>query len=78
MTDNGGPAFPAWDPVNQQLNDGLSKREWFAGMIASADLANASAGNLATSNSVEQCLPLARLYYRMADAMIAAGKEVQS
>lgn len=67
MKDNGGPAFPFDNAIDGW--DGMSLRDWFAGMVLQGDLANPSVG-------FETPETAAKSAYEQADAMIAErGKE---
>ncbi len=57
--DDGGPAFP--HPSGAQGCDGLTKRDWFAGLALQAGFGSA----LVASERAVWC-------YQMADAMLAA------
>ena len=71
--DDGGPAFPSeqgetengrW---NQTYDPGMSLRDYFAGQVAGAVVADM----LTTPGSDNTCLPLAaKLSYALADAML--------
>lgn len=75
--EDGGPAFPH---DNQELGDrhrvaqpGMSLRDWFAGQCAAAALVNARGIDEATA---DMAFPLvARLSYKMADALLASRSE---
>ena len=76
--DDGGPAYP-WEDVKDTAGEprptpGMSLRDHFAGQILAGCMANPSDGYLKFSNRQEDLVDLAGLYYRMADAMIAARK----
>ncbi|MDD2707533.1 MAG: hypothetical protein PHV34_05940 [Verrucomicrobiae bacterium] len=75
---DGGLAFPV---QGMQLQDGrwsrdtefgMTLRDYFASKAMQGDLANNENGALSLTTTGEQYLNLARLYYRMADAMLKA------
>jgi hypothetical protein len=68
--DNGGPAFPNRGdntPTNQ-IYDGMSLRDWFAGMALS--------GTIETNASADDAR-FAQWAYNVADAMLAARKDTK-
>ncbi len=65
LTYTGGPAFPV--PTSAVPFLGLSKREWFAGMALQGMIASGDAND----NPVGV---IAQEAYKLADAMIRAGK----
>lgn len=76
------PAFPGGIPIGQQqLHEGLTKREWFAGMAPPApDLWTVSpmpSGSAATVDDWSEWVVRRAVSwaYTYADAMIAASKE---
>ena len=73
--DDGGPAFPT--PPGQQFNDGMSLRNYIAIQAMQGDWAaqSESTGEWTSEVPEENLLKRARLYYRMADAMIKVSKE---
>ena len=80
--DDGGPAFPVPDSHNangdiQYGHYGMSLRNYIAIQAMQGDWAaqSESTGEWANSTSEEYLLNRARLYYRMADAMIKVSKE---
>lgn len=79
---DGGPAFPVPDSHNangdiQYGHTGMSLRNYIAIKAMQGDWASQSesTGEWANSTSEEYLLNRARLYYRMADAMIKVSKE---
>ena len=74
MKNDGGPVFShSWDPVVYlpDVSDGMSLRDWFAGMIASGFVCTPEANEITVEAFAEVC-------YRDADAMIAErDKNVQ-
>lgn len=75
--DDGGPAFSCLPPAFQVLPDGnvealggegLSIRDWFAGQGLAGAMANAQAHPLGAADISGS---VARLAYRVADAMLA-------
>ena len=67
MTDTGGPAFPtknyaAIQPLAEGYSEGMSLRDWFAGMAMQALILAAK-----TSQDVDL---LSKGAYQMADAML--------
>lgn len=82
--DNGGPAFPhSSQPLDGQgmpmcgeySEWGMSLRDWFAGQALAGDSANSEAGSWGMSVPQSALLERSQLYYRIADAMLAARKE---
>jgi hypothetical protein len=80
--DDGGPAFPIPDShhANGQVQygaNGMTLRDWFAGQALAGEMASQSAekGEYLISCSSETLEKKASLFYRFADAMIAARKE---
>lgn len=66
--DSGGPAFPgSYTGQNGEIrwSDGMSKREWYAGMALQGML---------TNSAVPPEEVLALWAYKISDAMIRAGK----
>ena len=82
--DDGGPAFPVSPKkveagVVYMARDGLSKREWFAGMALQGYLANPTSFGPPVHESDKYNPRLvadvsANFAYMLADAMIKAGK----
>ena len=72
--DNGGPAFPIPGSEREPERGGMTLRDWFAGQALAGDAANSSDGNYSQSASDAQLLNAAKLFYRIADAMIEARK----
>ena len=75
MTDNrkdGGPAFPQKEPLSSDWG-GMTLRDYFAAKVAAGD----AAADTGWSNGVEeaQIADRASLYYRIADAMLAAREK---
>ena len=74
---DGGPAFPhhettsRGEPYHDHL--GMSLRDWFAGQVLAGDMAcqNEQTGYLNAKATDDELRNLAKLYYRIADAMIA-------
>lgn len=75
---DGGPAFPKpHDPypntqgtTRSSSASGMSLRDWFAGQVAAAAIVNATG---VTDDVADEAFPLvARLSYKMADAMLKA------
>ena len=78
--DDGGPAFPILDKANfcgTGYGDGMTLLDHFAGQVAEGD---ASAGGEAWDFGVsdEWLEDRARLYYRIASAMVKVRKEFLS
>lgn len=76
MKHDGGPAFP--QDLQGRRGDnpeyqGMSLRDWFAGQVAAGDAA--ANGGWASRASEDATMPRARLYYRIADAMLKAREE---
>jgi hypothetical protein len=78
--DGGGPAFPgSWHPEigwsTRGMPEGMSLRDWFAGMALQGIIACPEPAPDA-DNIKELTLILANAAYTYADAMIAARKKV--
>ncbi len=73
--DDGGPAFPT--PPGQQFNDGMSLRNYIAIQAMQGDWASQSesTGGWSSETKEEFLAIRARVYFRMADAMIKVSKE---
>ena len=71
---DGGPAFPTGLTPGHYSQEGMSRRDWFAGQALAGDMANASEGSFSNASSDEHLRARAELLFRMADAMIAAGR----
>lgn len=69
------PAFPAPKEDDQTHWFGLTKREFIAGMIAVGDAANGVEGGWGFRVSDEAIQIRARLYVRLADAILDAVLE---
>lgn len=74
--DDGGPAFPIptlereyWDREQGEPN-GMSLRDWFAGMALQGMMANPECNAMAGQDVARNC-------YRIAEEMIAARKEAR-
>ena len=73
--DDGGPAFPVAPTLNPDGTvwyhgkDGMSLRDWFAGMALQGVLSNSDAFAKMKDQQVAECA------YAAADAMLAARKE---
>lgn len=71
MKDDGGPAFPL--ETSEIKHMGMSLRDWFAGralvVLAEAPTERHATGSCAGVNDI------AEYAYRLADAMIRAGKK---
>ncbi len=79
VTDDGGPAFPVHggtqdDPRNRILMGGMTLRDYFAGQALAGDAANNEEGCFSPGSTHAQLLDQARMYYRIADAMLEARK----
>ena len=61
---DGGPAFPRSDSVYNEGDEGMSLRDWFAGMAMMGINANQSMGTALT------CEDTAKIAYRIADVMM--------
>lgn len=57
--------------------EGMTLRDYFAAKALAGDWANSAEGEVSINLSAESCEGLAHLYYRMADAMLAARGEDQ-
>ena len=73
MTDTGGPAFPtknyaAIQPLAEGYSEGMSLRDWFAGMAMQGMVAKD------TEPSPEQVPIIVQSAYIMADAMLKERK----
>lgn len=64
---NGGPAFPSHGSMGEVAHQGMSLREWYAGM--------AMKGTIAYQGPSERMRERARAAFEMADAMIAEGEK---
>lgn len=77
--DNGGPAFPLQSigPEFQPGHCGMTLRDWFAGQALAGDMAaqNDAAGIFGNDISDKAIRERAAIYFRFADAMLAARKE---
>ena len=76
--DNGGPAFPLAEPGNcVSASEGMSLRDYFAATAMQGDWAaqGVACGMFVPDSDDELFARSARMYYRMADAMLAARKE---
>ena len=73
--DDGVPAFPT--PPGQQFNDGMSLRNYIAIQAMQGDWSaqREYTGEWTIEVSEKNLLNKARLYYRVADAMIKVSKE---
>jgi hypothetical protein len=82
MADESEPAFPsavAVGPagdVHQGQFFGISKREWFAGMALQGILSDARTLEEIGKFSGDGNANIATYCYNLADAMVAAGKEL--
>lgn len=65
--DNGEPAFPVI--MDSYVRAGITKREWFAGMIIQGLIASSNDNLFAVDGS-----HIAKLAYQLADNMIQEGK----
>ena len=73
--EQGGAAFPfaATDPSNVELqSSGMSLRDYFAGQALTGDLSNSEGGIYQNDVDEKYLVTRARLYYRIADALVAA------
>ena len=70
--DDGGPAFPHDEEVKLQVitHNGMSLRDWFAGMALQGTMANPNFNDMAGQDVARSC-------YRIADEMLAARKEAK-
>ena len=64
-----GPAFP------HMSKGGMSKRDYIAAQAMVGDMANSDGGVFGDDAPREVLLKRARLYYRMADAMLEVSAE---
>lgn len=79
---NGGPAFPMphFRLVNGETewgDSGMTMRDWLAGKAMQGDWAaqNEISGTFPDDHTQEELEKRAKLYYRMADAMLAVREE---
>ena len=76
---DGGPAFPSLRELGDiaTTDDGMALRDYFAAKAMQGDWAaqGEACGMFVTDSGDELFARSARLYYRMADAMLAARKE---
>ena len=88
---DGGPAFPTQERTGNSFagddsrlhsetlaHGGMSLRDWFAGQALAGDAANNEEGCFSHKTSDAQLLNQAQLYYRIADAMLAARAKAPS
>lgn len=70
LSDDESPVF------GEVQHPGMTLRDWFAGQALAGDFAaqNEVTGEYTNGTSDETALSRAKLFYRMADAMIAARK----
>lgn len=78
--EDGGPAFPSHGSMGEVVCEGMSLRDYFATKALEGDWASQNINN--TGVFTPECSKTtlersAKMYYRMADAMLAA-REVQS
>jgi hypothetical protein len=74
----GGPAFPTTDQNEIHSGEvGMTLRDYFAAKILEGDTANSheTGGAWPNDSSAESLENRARLYYRMADAMLKVREE---
>ena len=80
MKDDGGPAFPRVEGEHFLGADGMSLRDWFAGMaityVGNLKIESAREGVPLAENDWSQA-GIATLAYDIADAMIAAREKSQ-
>ncbi len=70
--EHGGDAFPcSGNPECDQMLHGMSLRDWFAGMALQGWIASFGEDTQLPDN----CVPMAGLMYKVADAMIKAKGE---
>jgi len=78
VTDDGGPAFPGPSFTQTGYPNGhamgMSLRDWLAGQALAGDAANNEEGCFSPGCTHAQLLDQARMYYRIADAMLEASK----
>lgn len=76
--EDGGPAFQTFRQHAlgsvEEVNPGMSLRDWFAGQALSGLLACDEAGGEGTSRYPELCDAIAEASYAYADAMLIARK----
>ena len=70
--DDGGPAFPVPNDANTNGQEGMSLRDWFAGQALEGYM------SILDSRKNPDYQEDATFMYQMADAMIAARKELHS
>ena len=70
--DDGGPAFPVPNDANTNGQEGMSLRDWFAGHALEGYM------SILDSRKNPDYQEDATFMYQMADAMIAARKELHS
>ena len=81
--DDGGSAFPVagWESPNHGWifgNDGMSLRDWMAGMALQGVMVNAQGlGEMAADERAGLLKQVGTLLYEVSDAMIAARKEAK-
>ena len=76
---DGGPAFPSLRELGDiaTTDDGMAQRDYFAAKAMQGDWAaqGAACGMFVPDSDDELFARSARMYFRMADAMLAARKE---
>jgi hypothetical protein len=78
LINNGGSAFPLHvpgDDFTEYTQQGMTLRDYFAAKCLSGDFVASDEGCYANESTDKVIKERATLYYRFADAMIAARKE---
>ena len=68
--DSGGKAFPSHGTMGEVTHEGMTLRQWFAGMALQVITKNISLEDFVSLQPQE----LADVAFKIADAMIRAGK----
>ena len=79
-TDNGGPAYPSHGSMGEVAYEGMSLRDWYAGLTMQAFTGNMvmndkiTPAKLQASKLIDALNDIAPLAFAMADAMLKARK----
>ncbi|MEI4473232.1 hypothetical protein [Frigidibacter sp. MR17.24] len=65
-------AFPVSSGEGEYWQEGMTLRDWFAGQALAGEMANSEVGVWSVGAADYSLLVRARLFYRFADAMLAA------
>ena len=72
---DGGPAFPVTLEQLECDATGMTRRQWYAGLLAAGDWANPETWESANDTDDEELRDAARVCWRMADALLATENE---